>query len=183
MGFGDLFLRRRPRQGPADRLYAAVVAQARSPHLYTVCGVPDTLDGRFEAIVLHMFLVLHRLKTEGPRDDLHALGTALGERMIVDFDRNLREMGVGDLSVGRKVTFMAEATYGRIAAYDRGFSAGVEGLEAALRRNLYGTIAEPDPAGLALGQAYVRRVAGHLAAQSVDRIAAGDLDFGLPPTA
>ena len=183
MSLGDLFRGRRARQEQAERLYAAVVAHARSPSLYTVCGVPDTLDGRFESIVLHMFLLLHRLKSEGPRDDLRALGTALGECMIVDFDRSLREMGVGDLSVGRKVTFMAESTFGRIAAYDLGFDAGGAGLEAALRRNLYGTVPAPDSVGVALSQAYVRRVADHLAAQPVADILVGKVDFGPPPTA
>jgi cytochrome b pre-mRNA-processing protein 3 len=179
MALNDLFSARRRREELADRLYGQLVKQARQPGLYAACGVPDTLDGRFEALVLHLFLLLHRLKGEG--HDLRALGAAIGERMIVDFDENLREMGVGDLSVGKKVTFMAEATYGRIAAYDSGLAAGQAALEAALRRNLFGTLANPDAAAIVRVTAYVRRVVVHLASQPLADIAAGRLDFGPPP--
>jgi cytochrome b pre-mRNA-processing protein 3 len=177
MGLRDLFTP--TEEGLVDRLYGRLVAQARAPGLYTACGVPDTFDGRFEALVLHLFLLLHRLKRESA--DLRALGTRIGERMIVDFDENLREMGVGDLSVGKKVTFMAEATYGRVAAYDSGLAAGDDGLEAALRRNLYGTVVDPDAAKVAHVAAYMRRVAAHLAHQPVADIRAGRVDFGPPP--
>src|ERR1700752_3618558 len=103
-----------PVQAAAELAYARVVEQARQPGFFTDCGVPDTIDGRFELICLHAFLYLHRLKREGKR------GAPLGQRffdtMFADFDRSLREMGTGDLSVGREVKRMAQGFYGRVAA-------------------------------------------------------------------
>src|SRR5579885_2019728 len=99
----------------AAALYRAVVAQARAPAFYVAYGVPDTLDGRFDLIALHMFLVLHRLKSD---TDASTVSQALFDIMFDDMDRSLREMGVGDLGVGRRVRAMAEALYGRMAAYE-----------------------------------------------------------------
>ena len=99
-------------------LYGAAVAAARDPFLYTALRVPDTLDGRFDMIGLHTFLLIQRLKREpapGP-----ALAQAVFDAMFSDMDINLREMGVGDLSVGRKVRVMWEAFHGRAAAYADG---------------------------------------------------------------
>src|SRR5947209_14233250 len=146
----------------AELAYGRVVEQARQPAFFAEYGVPDTLDGRFEMICLHAFLYLHRLKTEGAR------GSPLGQRffdtMFADFDRSLREMGTGDLSVGREVRRMAEAFYGRIEAYERGLAEGDAALEAALARNLFGTASAP-PDCLEAIAAYLRREAAHLDAQ------------------
>lgn len=151
-------------------LYGAVVAAARAPIFYAEWGVPDTLDGRFEVIALHAFLALRRLKQSGENA---AFAQALFDAMFADLDRNLREMGVGDLSVGRQVKTMAKAFYGRVVAYERGL-AGTDSLEDALRRNLYGT-ATPTEAQLAAAADYVRRQARALDAAPVDRLLAGDL--------
>jgi cytochrome b pre-mRNA-processing protein 3 len=108
---------RDPRQDDADRLYAGIVARAREPVFYSELEVPDTVDGRFELVALHAFLVLQRLKAE--RAAAKALAQAVFDLMFADFDRALREMGTGDLSVGKEVRRMAEAFYGRVAAYER----------------------------------------------------------------
>jgi cytochrome b pre-mRNA-processing protein 3 len=117
-------------------LYGAAVAAARDPLLYTDLGVPDTLDGRFDTIGLYAFLLIRRLTREpapGP-----ALAQAVFDAMFSDMDVNLREMGVGDLSVGRKVRVMWEAFHGRSAAYQAALNtADVEALEAALVRNVW----------------------------------------------
>ena len=99
---------------PVRPLYEAIVAAARHPVAYAEWGVPDTLDGRFDMITLHMFLVLDRLKGED-----RAFRQELVDEFFRDMDRSLRELGVGDLSVGKKVRKMAEVFYGRLAAYDR----------------------------------------------------------------
>ncbi|MGH7248056.1 MAG: ubiquinol-cytochrome C chaperone family protein, partial [Pseudomonadota bacterium] len=114
-------------------LYGAIVAAARNPAFYADRGVPDTLDGRFELIALHAFLAIRRLKQSA---DSAAYAQALFDTMFADLDRNLREMGVGDLSVGRQVKTMAKAFYGRVVAYERGLG-GIYILEDALRRIIY----------------------------------------------
>lgn len=160
----------------ADALYAALVEQARRPVFYTEFGVPDTVDGRFEMIVLHMFLVLHRLKVEPGHE---AFGQDLFDTMFADMDRSLREMGVSDLSVGRHVKNMAKGFYGRVAAYEAGLTdMSGAALADALRRNVYGTLAEaPDPAPLA---AYLRASVAALAAQPVGELTAGRTVFAEP---
>ena len=158
-------------------LYRAIVEQARRPAFYAACGVPDTLDGRFELIALHMFFVLHRLKV----DDAMAqqLSQELFDTMFGDMDRSLREMGVADLGVGRRIRAMAEALYGRMAAYEAGLAAEDSALAAALRRNLYGTVRDTEPAAAALSAicGYVRAAMREFAAQPLQRLAAGDVTF------
>src|SRR5690242_9073061 len=88
-------------------LYGAIVAQARAPAFYMNYGVPDTLDGRFELLVLHAFLYFRRLKRE-PAAEAGEAGQAVFDLMFLDMDRSLRELGVGDLSVPKKIKRMAQ---------------------------------------------------------------------------
>jgi len=155
----------------AQALYKAAVARARDPVFYARHAVPDTLDGRFDMISLHVFLVLYRLKQEG--DGTKALAQALFDTMFADMDENLRELGVGDLSVGRRVKTMAQALYGRIAAYQAALDSDDEGaLADALQRNLYRGEAPP-PAAVAAIAAYTRGQAAHLAGIGFGEVAAG----------
>lgn len=117
---------------PVAALYNAIVAAARQPHFYADLGVPDTLDGRFDLIVLHMFLVLDRLKAEPLSIKQYII-----DYFFLDMDRSLREMGVGDVSVGKKVRKMAEAFYGRLLTYDEAIEQGQAALTVALQRNVY----------------------------------------------
>jgi cytochrome b pre-mRNA-processing protein 3 len=117
----------------AKVLYGAIVASARQPKFFAQWGVPDSVDGRFDMIVLHMFLILQRLKTDAP-----AMCQSLTDHFFTDMDRSLREMGVGDLSVGKKVRKMAEAYHGRLNAYATGVEQGEPVLIEALQRNVYG---------------------------------------------
>src|SRR5579862_8365539 len=110
-----------PVREAAERAYGRIVEHARQPGFFIDGGVPDTVDGRFELICLHAFLYLHRLKRESKR--AAPLGQRFFDTMFADFDRSLREMGTGDLSVGREVKRMAEAFYGRVAAYEQGLEA------------------------------------------------------------
>jgi cytochrome b pre-mRNA-processing protein 3 len=105
MPLASLFRRNRHRE-TALRLYQSIVDQARNPVFFTYFGVPDTFDGRFELVALHGFLVFNRLKAEG--DKAADLAQELFDVMFTDFDRSLREMGVGDLGVGRHIKTMAQ---------------------------------------------------------------------------
>jgi cytochrome b pre-mRNA-processing protein 3 len=126
----------------AQRLYEAIVADARQEKFYAEMDVPDTLDGRFDMIVLHMFLVLDRLRGEAAD-----MGQQLTDTFFKDLDRTLREMGIGDLSVAKKIRPMAEAFAGRMRAYATASEEGV--LVEALQRNVYGGTASPKASELA----------------------------------
>lgn len=169
-----------PLEPVAEALYRAVVAQARRPEFYRDLGVPDSLDGRFELLALHAFLVMHRLKTAGP--EAGEVSRLLSEAFFADMDRSLREMGAGDLGVGRRVRTMAEAFFGRLSAYDAGLEAGADTLAEALARNLYGTAQASEANCRAIG-AYVAEQSRMLAEQAAERLLAGELRFGAPPGA
>jgi cytochrome b pre-mRNA-processing protein 3 len=169
-----LRFQRHPHRAAAARAYASVVEQARRPEFFTRYGVPDTLDGRFELICLHAFFYLHRLKGEAAEVRQEFLDT-----MFIDFDRSLREIGTGDLSVGRQVTRMAEAFYGRIRAYEEGLAGDDAALGRALARNLYGTApASSELAAHIVG--YARREVARLASEPAAVLIAGDIAFDPP---
>jgi cytochrome b pre-mRNA-processing protein 3 len=177
--FSRIFRRSQETDIVAQRLYVSIVEQARQPSFYTECGVPDTVDGRFDLIVLHAFLLFRRLKAEGPAGE--AVSQHVFDTMMADMDVNLREMGVGDLGVGKRIKKMANAFYGRLKVYDRELDPAVQsdqGLVAALRRNLWGAGQAPDE-GLVAVAAYVRRAVTVLGDQPGDRLMAGEVAF--PP--
>ncbi len=176
--FFDRWFRREPRAARARPLYDRVVAQARRPGFYSRCGVPDTQDGRFELIALHLFLVLHRLKAGRP--ETADLAQDLFDTMFQDMDQSLRELGAGDLGVGPRVKRMAEGLYGRIAAYEAGLEGPEGALEAALGRNLYGTVT-PRPDQLRSMAGYLRREVEGLARREPADLESGKPDFGGPP--
>jgi cytochrome b pre-mRNA-processing protein 3 len=164
----------------ARRLYVRIVAQAREPAFYARLGVADTIDGRFDMVALHAFLILRRLK--GDRAATARLAQSIFDVFFADMDQNLRAMGVGDLSVGRTVKGMAKLFYGRISAYDEGLVAGERVLADALARNLYRG-ADVEKHALEAMVGYVRREADALEQQPVDRLLGGDVIFGRPPLA
>jgi len=172
----------KPRNANALPLYEAIVIQARQPALYRDIGIPDTLDGRFEAIVLHLVLVLRRLTRDSPEG--HDLAAALQETFFDDMDRSLRAMGAGDLGVGKRDKRMAEGFMGRLASYeaalDRVAVEGEAGLAAVLQRNVFGTLAEGqgDLAGLT---AYTLGQAAGLDAQPGEALRRGRVAFAALP--
>jgi cytochrome b pre-mRNA-processing protein 3 len=127
---------RKPRislRGTIEAIYGMIVTQAREPLFYRDLGVPDTVNGRFDLLVLHLWMVLRRLKSvEGGT----AVCQALFDRFCDDMDANLREMGVGDLTVPKRMQAFGEAFYGRSAAYDLAVTAGEEPLAQALCKNI-----------------------------------------------
>lgn len=169
--------RRRSLQEPASALYLALVAQARAPVFYLSFGVPDTLDGRFDMIALHAFLLLRRLKADGSDGKPAELGQEIFDLMFADMDRNLREMGVGDLGIAPKVKAMVRAFYGRVAAYEAGLDAAEETVLAeALKRNLYRGVAPAEDHVRAMA-AYVRKQAAFLDGQPTEELLAGTVRF------
>jgi len=175
----DRWFARRPRDDSSENLYARIVAQARRPEFYVGAGVPDSLDGRFEMLALHLFLVLHRLTRERADPACAALAQALADRAAADFDANLREMGAGDLGVGRRVKRMAGALYGRIAAYEAGLAGGEAELRQAIRRNLFGTVAPSDRQTADMAR-YVLAAHARVAEYSVAELALGAIEFPPP---
>lgn len=134
--FGRLFRRETGTDAIASALYGAIVAQARNPVLYADFGVPDTVSGRFEMVVLHTGLVLDRLQRQGEAEK--AVGQKVFDLYCRDMDQSLRELGVGDLGVPKRMKKMAEAFYGRAAAYGVAVVARDQrGLANALRRNVF----------------------------------------------
>jgi len=170
-------------------LYGAIVAQARSPVFYTHYGVSDSVEGRFELIVLHLMLVLRRLSANGvaasEREPSLGPGSAVGQRLFDvfcrDLDDNLREMGVGDLAVPRRMRQFGEAFYGRQAAYAAALGeVDPQELEKALARNILGEgNAGEKAAPLAR---YMRAAAAQLDAQPEDAMIAGRAVFPSPET-
>jgi len=169
----------RARRGHHERagfsLYSAAVAAARDPYLYQSLGVADTLDGRFDLVCLHAALLVRRLQREpapGP-----ALAQAVFDAMFSDMDVNLREMGVGDLSVGRRVRAMWEAFNGRAHAYTTALAdPDPAALQAALQRNVWRG-ATPPPGSMAALARLARAQGTALDAQDFAALAAGEARF------
>lgn len=134
--FGRLFRRDSAAGDIAATLYGAIVAQARQPALYARFGVPDTLDGRFEMVVLHTALVTGRLMQGAGAEK--AAGQAVFDLYCLDMDRSLREIGIGDLGVPKRMKRMTERYYGRAGAYQTALANGdIAALRAAVERNVF----------------------------------------------
>lgn len=172
MVFSRLF-GRDPAQDAALKLHAALATQARQPAFYATHGVPDTLDGRFDCLALHAFLVLDRLKSEEGKEAA-ALAQHLVDAFVEDMDRSVRELGVGDMGVARRVKQMAQALYGRAAVYSAALNDDdPAALAEALKRNLFGTVEAPPEAGMAAIARYMRASRAALAKTDLAALMAG----------
>ena len=173
--------RRDPQAATIAALYGAIVAQARHPAFYLGFGVPDTPEGRFDMIVLHLALVCRRLgRPEGSDRALaQALSQGVFDMFCRDMDHNLREMGVGDLTVPKKMQKLGEAFYGRLEVYDGALAAsGDDELAGALARNVLGEGAGASAARRLAD--YVRAAAQGLDAAPIAALADGRLGFPDP---
>jgi cytochrome b pre-mRNA-processing protein 3 len=180
MVLGRLFKATRRDAGNAASLYGAIVAQARSPAFYAVLGVPDSIEGRFEMVVLHTFLVVRRLRGEGGTE-AQEFGQEVFDYFCLDMDRTLREMGIGDLSVPKKMRAVGEAFYGRANAYEPCLAAGdTEGLAAAFGRNILSE--NPDARNAGRLAAYALAAVASLAKISDADVTAARLAFPDPMT-
>jgi cytochrome b pre-mRNA-processing protein 3 len=132
--FNHFLKPRTPLSGTIETIYGMIVAQAREPLFYQSLGVPDTVNGRFDMVVLHLWMVLRQLKR---LEDSSNLAQALFDRFCSDMDHNLRELGTGDLAVPKRMQEFGEAFYGRSAAYDLALVAGEGPLAQALCKNIF----------------------------------------------
>lgn len=168
-------LRRNRHERIGFHLYGVAVAAAREPYAYEVLGVPDTLDGRFDMVGLHAFLLIRRtswLPPPGPD-----VAQAVFDAMFADMDQNLREIGVGDLSVGKKVRAMWEAFHGRASVYEAAMAAADHAaLAAALGRNIWRGAAPPAGADAAMARLALAQDL-HLAGQADADLCAGRAHF------
>ncbi|MBM3513614.1 MAG: ubiquinol-cytochrome C chaperone [Alphaproteobacteria bacterium] len=177
MTFFSAWWKTRPEQKSAAAIYMALVAQARQTGFYLNYGVPDTVDGRFDLIVLHAMLVMRRLR----RDDTATadLRQALFDYMFSDMDRSLREMGVGDLSIGKHIKKMAKAFYGRAADCERGLDGDDALLASALTTSVFrGGGASQDKIGAMCK--YLRSADRSLAGVATEDVVAGRLAWPQP---
>lgn len=171
-------LKRLFRPHPTDdvgrALYAAVVEQSRAPALYESLAAPDTVEGRFEIYSLHVVLLLDRLQEPG--EQAKATSQALFDTYVKALDHALREMGVGDLSVGKKMRKLGEAFFGRVKSYHAAFAALPD--EGLLRDLLTRTVyAEVDPSQAPALADYVTAQRAHLAAQPLAGFLGGQVDW------
>jgi cytochrome b pre-mRNA-processing protein 3 len=167
-------LSRTQKQNPVRTVYEAIVAQARQAELYSDLGVPDTIDGRFDMMVLHNDAVMCHMQA-GEEPD-RAFAQLLIDEFFRDMDRSLREMGVGDMGVGKRVKKMATVYYGRASVYAQARAEGEKSLSVALLRNVF----EGDESHTA-GADRLAKYAGllHDAVSAMDRthIRAGKLEL------
>jgi cytochrome b pre-mRNA-processing protein 3 len=170
----DPFARWRRQEPKAAKLYGAIVAQARLPVFYQELGVPDTLEGRFLLLSLHLFAVLHRLNQDAPATQ--DLAQELTDRFIADMETVLREVGVGDLGIPKKMRGLAASSAGLMHAFEDALAAGDEATAAV--------IAEAMPLDQRLSPAVSRRLAHYLremirvlASQDGAAICAGEIAF------
>jgi cytochrome b pre-mRNA-processing protein 3 len=171
--------RSRPTRETGRALYAAVVEQSRTPALYERLAAPDTTEGRFEVYTLHLMLLLDRLKQNG--EAAKDVSQALFDTYVKGLDDALREMGVGDLSVGRKMRKLGEAFYGRVKSYQAAFAAlPDEGpLRDLLTRTVYADV-EPEAAQAPALAAYVASQRAELAAQPLEALLEGRVAWRAP---
>lgn len=166
-----------PQSRSIASLYGTIVAQARAPAFYQNYGVPDTVAGRLEMIMLHAVLLLGRL--EGEAAPIRELGQGLFDHFCRDMDESLREMGVGDLAIPRKMRRIGEAFYGRQSAYRAALSTpGEQSLAAVLSRNVFAGTAERERVGRLA--TYVREAERRLAEQGVESLQRAELAFPDP---
>ena len=173
-----LSARRRKREETIERLYGAIVAHSRLPVFYRSLAVPDTIEGRFDLLILHVHLIFRRLA--GADEQFRRIGQDVFDRFLADMDASLRELGVGDLAVPKRMRMMGEAFYGRAAVYDAAIAeAGDEALAVSLQRNVYANGAGTGEKAALLAR-YTRKAVAALAVQDVAAIASGAVEFPEP---
>ncbi|HVT54815.1 MAG TPA: ubiquinol-cytochrome C chaperone family protein, partial [Xanthobacteraceae bacterium] len=178
---GIMFQRLRFQNDPQAQtrsLYGAIVAQARAPAFYGEYGVPDTVEGRFDMVLMHVYLVWRRLSQAGGA--ARETAQQVFDLFFQDMDESMRELGVGDLSVPRKVRAMGEAFYGRAGVYDTALAKAddVE-LAAAIQRNVFGDAEGTGDAAARLAR-YLRAADRLLGVQAAEAITAGEIRFPQP---
>ena len=161
----------RKAENPAAALYQAVVARGRAAHWYEAGGVPDTVNGRFDAIASVLAIMLLRLEAEPMAGEAAAW---LIECFVDDMDGQLRQIGIGDVVVGKRMGKMMGLLGGRLGAYRESLIEGKASFEEALLRNLY-RAEHPGEAALAHSASELRKLHTALAAVELDALMVGQL--------
>jgi len=174
----DRLFKKDPMKAPARQVYLALLEASRRPFLFGANGAPDTVDGRFDMIVLHAVLLFRRLRPLG--DAGKRFNQLIFDILFDDMDAGLREMGTGDLSVGKRIKEMGEAFYGRATAYEPVLDdPDQDALALILERNLFasddeaGTLTEAGPAAQRIA-GYALAAERYLADQDGEAILRGD---------
>lgn len=172
----DRLFRPRPAVQAGRALYSAAVAQARTPALYEGLATPDTAEGRFEIYSLHIVLLLDRLRGHGPVAS--DVSQTLFDTYVGSLDHALREMGVGDLSVGKKMRKLGEAFYGRAKSYEQAFAAFPQTavLTDLVARTIYADAERPTEDMVA----YIRKQRDALAVQPLEGLLTGQVSWVKP---
>jgi len=174
MRFFDILRSKKRKLARANAIYLAAVQQSRHPLFYTDYGVPDTVDGRFDMIVAHVMLIIRRLRGEGGEAaDMSQLVLNL---MFDDMDRNFREMGIGDMSIGKHVKKTAKAFYGRADIIETGLESGQDELCNALLETVFRSTRHAEDSGKKLAS-YLINVDAYLKGQAGEFLLQGDVSF------
>ena len=170
--------RNKERDAQISRLYDQILAQSRDPAFFIDGGVPDTVEGRTDMMLLHLFLLMHRLG--GEQGDIHELARGVCDRFFTELDRAMREMGVGDLTVPKKMRKIADIYTGCSSSYGNALhKPDDEELTQVLLRNVYARDEARLPQARALA-GYVRRASKALADASLANLASNSLPFPTP---
>ncbi len=171
------FKSKNPYVQPAKKLYGTALGHIRNPEFYTRFNVPDTLDGRFDLLVLHLFMAMNVLKSaEGQR-----LSQALFDVAFNDMDQTLREIGIGDMGITKHMKRMMKGFNGRVHAYDEALDDQGAFFEA-LRRNLFGTMDNPDEGALMMMHDYVHLNVEKFKQTEFKEFLSGEVKFINPQT-
>lgn len=162
--------------GIANALYLRLVEQSRTPRFYIDLHVPDTVDGRFDMIVLHVMLVTRRLR--GQNEEAAVVSQEVLNLLFADMDRNFREMGIGDMSIGKHVKKVAKAFYGRAEILENGLEAGPGELADALGETIYRAVEDAKAHTEAMAT-YIAETDAFLAEQQLSDLLEGQLDFAI----
>ncbi|MAQ71224.1 MAG: ubiquinol-cytochrome C chaperone family protein [Alphaproteobacteria bacterium] len=154
-------------------LYKKAVMASRRAEFFTDLGVPDTLDGRFDLICLHVFLVVDKANEAGDPE----LGQAIFDVMFKDVDRSLREMGIGDLGVPKHIKKMMKAFNGRAHAYKESLTGTERNLEEVVKNNIYGTIPNIDSKKIEKMKQYIKKNYASIQMQSEENFLKGEVEF------
>ena len=170
--------RNKARDAQISRLYDQILAQARDPSLYVAGAVPDTVEGRTDMMLLHLFLLMHRLN--GEAGEIHALARDVCDRFFAELDHAMREMGISDLAVPKRIRKIADIYAGCSSSYGNALrQEGDAELTQALLRNVHARREDRlEQARLLAG--YVRRAAAALERVPSDRLIDGSLPFPSP---
>jgi cytochrome b pre-mRNA-processing protein 3 len=160
----------------AGEIYGVIVTQARLPAFYTSLGIPDTPVGRYETVVVHLFLVLERLRSAGP--EALELSRAVIEAFVADMDDYVRQYGSSDVATAKKVRRAAAGFYERAAEYRAGLVEPPRLDRAVAEHVLANGVSSPRSAALA---GYMRRAEALLAKQSSAALLGGQIEFPAPP--